>query len=330
MLRSFVPLVLVGVVCLAACKGNKSAHRAAGAPPPSAAMSEVGKASGDGKVGTSFPELAALLPEAADGYRREGEDGHYGRESLFDLINGGAEVYLAQGFRAAVSQRFTKPAAPELIVDIFDMGSSEGAYAAYHHDVREGESGGIGQESELGRSSLFFWKDRYYVSVVAFADTDESRSAVASVGKAVAERIEKPGRRPVLVGWLPRQGLVESHIHYVRSWSLLGSHVAVPEGDLLGLSEDSPGVLARYRRSGTEETMTLLLVRYPSADRAEAARTRLVSGYLSGSDGGVGKAEGGWAAVRVRGELLLAAIGAASAQQAMALLGAVEPPKEEE
>ena len=179
------------VVCAAA------AHAGCKEKPPS--QSNVAESQAPAKPAPKTPSaaftgLTAVLPDKAGGYLPQGEDGRYDRDTLFDLINGGAEVFLALNVRAVISRRYAKAGAPELTVDVFDMGSDADAYGAYHHDIREGKSAGFGNESELGGSSVFFWKDRYYVSVVAFANTDASRTAVVEMGKAVADRIKNAGK----------------------------------------------------------------------------------------------------------------------------------------
>ncbi len=119
-------------------------------------------------------EPASLLPDSIGGYAPQEEDGVYTYDTLFKLIDGSAEVYRSFNIHLAVSRRYGKPGASDIFVDIFDMGSSRDAFGAYHHDVREGEEAGVGHESERMGSVLFFWKDRYYVSILALRETPET------------------------------------------------------------------------------------------------------------------------------------------------------------
>lgn len=268
-----------------------------------------------------------LLPEKVGEYRPSGKDGHYDRDNIFELLDGGAEVLLALNLKAAVSRQYARRGAPDLSVDLFDMGSSNDAFGAYHHDMREGGSAGFGRESELAGSSVFFWKDRYYVSVIAFADTADARDAVKAVGKAVADRIQAPGEIPRIVSGLPPKGLVASQVHYFHTWPLLRSHYPFPTDDLLGLGSDTEGVLARYGQgdAGGEAARTaLFLVRYPSATRAEQGRQRFTAGWLAGADAGIGRTERGWAGIRAKDDWVVGVLDANSAEQVDELLAAVD------
>lgn len=323
-------IALVGPASLSACKGDKPPQRGVesasrgGQGGTGARSLTHGPTKTGGKSAPAFAELAAILPAEVDGYGPEGNDGHYDSNTLFELINGGAEVFLALNVRAVVSRRYSKPGAPELIVDIFDMGSASDAYGAYHHDMREGQSAGLGHESELGGSSLFFWKDRYYVSVVAFADTSKSRDAVVTVGRAVASRIKALGAIPALIATLPPQGLVTSQVHYFHTWPLLKHHFQFTGEDLLGLGKDTEGVLARYRQGDAARMQSILLIQYPSAERAEGAQRRFVAGYLSGAAAEISQTANGWVGFRRRDNELIGVFDASSADQVGALLSAIE------
>ncbi|MBI5534574.1 MAG: hypothetical protein HY898_17745 [Deltaproteobacteria bacterium] len=324
--RAFVSasaLALLAAASLPGCDSKRSAPPDRVGPPEAGANPPGARAG----AGSDVSGLAKFLPPEVGENRPSGEDGHYDRRTIFDLLDGGAEVLLALNLKAAVSRHYVRPGAPELSVDLFDLGSSNDAFGAYHHDMREGASAGFGRESELAGSSVFFWKDRYYVSVVAYANTPEARDAVKAVGKAVADRIQTPGEIPRIVASLPSKGLVPSQVHYFHTWQLLRSHYPFPTDDLLGLGNDTEGVLAHYGQAdaGGEGARTaLFIVRYPSGARAQQGRQRFASGWLPGVDAGIGRTERGWAGVKVSDELVVGVIDASSAEQVGELFAAVD------
>jgi hypothetical protein len=268
-----------------------------------------------------------LLPAEVAGYRASGEDGHYDRDTLFELIDGGAEVYRALNLCAARSRRYLTAEGDEILVDVFDMGSPSDAYGAYHHDMREGPSAGVGNESERLGSSIFFWKGRYFVSVVGLRAEPATRAGVAALAEAVARAISDAGAPPALVARLPSRGLVTSQVHYFHSWRLLGRHYDLGPDDLLQLGPATEGVLARYRfgRDGAGGAPLLLVVRYPDPAAAARGHRRLVAAALPGvaPRGAVRSEARGWAAARHAGALVIAVFEAASAEQALELAGAV-------
>ena len=83
------------------------------------------------------PELARLLPAAAQGWRAAGADEVVDRDGLFQLLDGGAEAYRSLNVRTVIERHYLKPGAPEIVVDVFDMGSSADAYGAWHRSMCE-------------------------------------------------------------------------------------------------------------------------------------------------------------------------------------------------
>lgn len=233
---------------------------------------------------TSFAttdDLRTLFPQEVDAYRLVGEELRYDRATLHELLNGGSEVYLSLNVVTVIHRVYQCDHGPDLLVDVFDMGSANDAFGAYHHDMREGPGAGIGQESELAGSSLFFWRDRYFVSVVARADTAVALEGVIAMATRIAGRIGRDGPFPEVVRWLPEHGLVRSQIHYFHTWQLLGRYYHMPSDNPLLLGDDTEGVIARYRPSGVEAS-TLILIRYPSVERAVRAHARMTEAHAPG------------------------------------------------
>lgn len=255
-----------------------------------------------------------MLPETVHGWVPDGEDGRYDADTLYDYIDGGAEVYRALGVRSVVGRRYVREGAPEIYADVFDMGSAAGAYGAYHHDPREGQPAEIGTESEVQEGALAFWKDRFFVSILAMDTDDETYAAVLEIGRSVDRAIAGSADVPPLVAALPPDGLLADHVRYFRGPMLLNRYVDLGENNPLGLAETTEGVLARYRVAppdGSEPggDQTLLVVEYESAERAELG--------LAGLDRLRAPAgEGSWNGARTRGRFLVAVRGAPAPQAA--------------
>ncbi len=228
--------------------------------------------------------LEEILPDEVRGWYTIDRGRVFDRETLFELIDGSAEVYRSLNVRAVLNRTYQKEGAPNIIVDLFDMGSSADAFGAFHHDIREGEDVGVGSESELQGGSLFMWKDRYFVSAIAFDDDTPTCDALGELGRMVTEAIPGDEGPPDLVGLLPSGGLVKSQIHYFHDQFLFARYLTMPGENPLGLDGDTEGVVARYRTSedGLEKDVTaaLILVRYPSARLAKTAKARLEEAAL--------------------------------------------------
>lgn len=279
-------------------------------------------------------DLADLLPSEVQGWKAEEPDGRYDFDTLYDYINGGAELYRSFNVRAVLARRYEKQGAQPILADVFDMGSSKDAFGAYHHDLREGEEVGIGQQSELLGSSLTFWKDRFYVSIIPFGVGEPIKHAVLELGRAIAQAIPKEGPQPDLFNYLPQEKRLPQ-VHYFHNHACLNTYYFLASENLLNLGQDTEGVLARYAEEHSEEKESnslptiLVLVRYPSAEKAKAACEQFCQAYLPDADErGMARAENGrWAGAQLveqgQDKLLVAVFDGLSREKALALVRAV-------
>jgi len=270
------------------------------------------------------PREAAMFPQEVRGWAPDGPAQRYGPDDLYRYIDGAAEVYRALGVRETLAQRYVKAGAPEIAADVFDMGTPEGAFGAYHHDRRDGTSAGIGQESEQVGPAITFWKGTHYVSVMALEDYADVGAAVQELARALAAALPGAGQPPRLLARLPQDGQIPGRVHWFRDHHLLNRYYFFSDENLLGLGPSAEAVLADYRGAdeGDAPAHHVLLVRYAAPAEAAAALARVRSAYLADADaaGAVRTESGRWSAVAARGELLAAALDAPSRERALALV----------
>jgi hypothetical protein len=106
------------------------------------------------------------FPAEVEGWKWDGIEMKYNSKTLFDYIDGAAELFLAFGFQNLTARRFEKSNQPPITIELYEMGSSEDAYGVFSFD-RQDEAVGIGQGSESGGGLLRFWKEKYFVSIYA-------------------------------------------------------------------------------------------------------------------------------------------------------------------
>ena len=92
----------------------------------------------------------------------------YNRDTLFDYMDGEAEVYMPLGFTLLCTGRFRKPGTDKMIlVEVYDMSTSTGAQAIFDVYTRKGGSDveGIGNAAWTDKAIILFWRDRYFFRV---------------------------------------------------------------------------------------------------------------------------------------------------------------------
>lgn len=267
--------------------------------------------------------LAAVIPRQVEGFAAEGPDATYDRKTIYDYIDGGAEVYLAYDMRGCLSRRYVAPGEPAVVLDLFDMGHSADAFGVFTLD-RDGEPVNIGEDGLAREGWIRFWKGQFFVSIYAERETAGARGAALRLARAIDSGIKEKGGRPKILERLPKGGLQTRSVRYLHSHILLEGYVRLSDENILGLGPDTEVVLSSYVREGKRGR--LLLVSYPDAEMAAVARDR----YLSlrpgsgASKRGTASEDGKWSASSQAGPLVAVVLDAETEPLAETLLKEVE------
>ena len=254
-------------------------------------------------------------PEAA-GWKWDQEVTTFEGESLYDYIDGAAEVYLAYNYQKVSTRRYVKPNQPDIIADVYLMGSSEDAFGVFSLEHQDPEAG-IGQGSEFGGSLLRFWKGRYFVTVLGNGTGKELEEAVLGLGQGLATGIKETGDPPRLLRYLPESlKPAADRVCFVRSHVLLNRCFFISHQNILRLGRDVQAVMARYLRG--KQKVFLLLVRYPAAARARGAYASFRSAYLpeAGPSPAVRTEDGAWTRAELFNNFIVIVFGAGDPAEA--------------
>ncbi len=259
------------------------------------------------------------LPNRIMAWTVEAEDRFFDSITIFDYINGAGDIYRSYNMKKCLSRRYTAAKGPAIILDIFDMGSSEEAFGVFTHD-QEGEPLDVGQDALSRPGWLSFWKDRFFVSIYSEEETVEADSAVKELGRAVASRIMSMGLRPNILLHLPKEGRKPKSIRYFHDNDLLNYHFYLSDENILNLGPETKAVLAEYQVG--KEDAWLLLVSYPDREKGGKAIASVRRHYLIDSDAkGMVKLENGkWSAASLKGNLLMFVLEADGQELAESLL----------
>jgi hypothetical protein len=244
-------------------------------------------------------EIRRGLPERVETWTKAGGDTLYDDRTIFDYINGAAEVYRAYNMQGCLSRRYETPDGQAVILDIFDMGSSEDAYGVFTND-QDGEEIDLGQGAFYRSGWLSMWKDRFFISLYGEQDTEATFAALRSLAEAVSHLIGVEGQKPRILSYLPSEGIRPRSVRFFRDHTVLNRHYYLAGENILNLGPGTSAVLASYERK--EGSARLLILEYPDSEKAKSARAAFLTHYLPEADAsGMALVEDDtWCAARVR------------------------------
>ena len=251
----------------------------------------------------SLNSLRAALPGRINSWTVKSEDRFFDKDTIFHYINGAGEVYRAYNMQMCLSRRYVTPDGPAIVLDIFDMGSSEDAFGIFTHDL-DGEELALGQGALYRPGWLSFWKERFFVSIYAEEETSATEKAVKELGKVISSLIKAHGPMPGILLKLPSDGLQHKSVRYLHHHIVLNYHFYLSDKNILDIGPHTDAALARYQRG--QAHARLLLVMYPNESKAAKALSSLLRHYLPDADPqGLALLENGkWSAAAVKGRLL--------------------------
>jgi len=211
-----------------------------------------------------FPELPGLI----DGWTMTEKLRIDTHDALYDYIDGGAELYISYGFQNAISYRYAKAGQPDVTAEIFDLGSSADAFGLYSQ-TRDKEEKEYGQGSYYISGAQFFWKGKYWVSLITGESTEESVTLLHSLAAYLDGKITETGEPPSILSVLPAEGLMPGGTLYFHHYIWLNAYYFIASENILEVDDNTPAVLAKY--GSPEERHYLLVIRYPDSAKAERA-----------------------------------------------------------
>jgi hypothetical protein len=229
----------------------------------------------------------------------------YDHDHLFNLVDGQADSFFVYGFERVAVQRYQNGDGISLNAEIWQLANPADAFGLFTAG-QAGTAAAIGNEGDSDPGlRLAFWQDRYFVSLSV--DQPVPDETLQAFGKAIVGALPSGGERPAIMSHLPQAGLVERGYIFFHEEMSVQMEVWLGGENLLGLSQETNGVVGRYKLG--EVTARLMVIEYPAASQADKGLKALQGGELSDL-----------VASKTYGNLLGAVFGKVDAAQAQTLL----------
>ena len=216
---------------------------------------------------TYCQSILDLMPGDIEGWTLREPVKVYTPETLYDYIDGGAELYLSYGMKE-VASRIIIQDDNEIRIEIFDMEKPGNAFGVFTH-TRTKDEKIYGQGSQFFTGALIFWKDRYFVAITANDENEPIRKAIKDIATAIEANIQSEGNIPSIVNLLPEDELEPDGFLYFHHYIWLNSYYYISNDNFLNIDSNSDAILAKY--GNNEDRHYLLIVQYPDIESAEKA-----------------------------------------------------------
>ncbi len=218
---------------------------------------------------------AAYLPENINGWETGG-DRTFNEETLYNYIDGGAELFLSFGFTKVFNRIYTCENQAEIIVDIFFMNTSYDAFGVFSHSAGKIEHE-FGQQSQTLEGAVIFWKDNIYVSIMSSPETPESKTTITELARIIEESIPYTGKFPSIIEHLPQKYLAGESIRYFRHYIWQNASCFISNENILNIDQNTQCISAQYNDS--KNKAVLLLIRYSSINDVSIAKDNFIKNY---------------------------------------------------
>jgi hypothetical protein len=162
-------------------------------------------------------KLDQLLPDLDEWIKIEESQTYY-PESLFEYINGAAEIYLSYDFEELiVSQYEEQETKSNVAIEIYDMGANNNAFGIYSAERYPKSSFlNIGLQGYIEEGALNFLAGKYYIKLLCFDCKESSDEILIKFAEKIVVNIDDKGRFPLPLTAFPSEGRIKNTEKYIK------------------------------------------------------------------------------------------------------------------
>jgi hypothetical protein len=201
---------------------------------------------------TAAGDLSGYFPRSGEtpGWKAVEPVVEYIGDDLFQMIDGGAEVYREYGFVRAGSQEIVDDAGHSIMVELYEMSDPGAAYGIFTFKTRgEGRDVQVGNGGRQTDYYLNYWKGKYLATLTGSDTTATTRAGLKTLGGVIEKKITETGEPASLAGKIgPTIEGQKPAVTYVRGPIARNNFYRFGAGDMFACKE---GYVADYGRFTT-------------------------------------------------------------------------------
>ncbi len=161
-------------------------------------------------------ELETLLPDVS-GWEMVEEPQFYFPESLFEYINGAAEIYISYDFqKLAVAQYEAEESSSNVSLEIYDMGIPVTAFGIYSAErFPDNQFIDIGTQGYIEEGTLNFLAGSYYIKMLCFDCGEKWDTYLKDFARRIESKINADHEFPAPVKAFPEKNLIPNSQKFI-------------------------------------------------------------------------------------------------------------------
>jgi hypothetical protein len=146
-----------------------------------------------------FPDIA--------GWKQSGDIQTFSPKTLYEYINGAADLYLASDFEELKVAEYVNEKKASVIAEAYRHRTPRDAFGIYSQErLPDGNFLQVGAQGYIDKNILNFVYGSYYVKLNSFNTGAEDREVLQAMAKKVAEYSGEKGGLPSLLSVFPAEG----------------------------------------------------------------------------------------------------------------------------
>ena len=155
-----------------------------------------------------FPEIA--------GWRQSGEVQTFSPKTLFEYINGDAELYLMYDLQELKVTEYLNEKKASVIIDVYRHRTPTHAFGIYSQErLSNANFINVGAQGYVEEEILNFIAGPYYVKITGYKIESGAQEVLLSFAKKVLENLGEKGTLPTLLNSFPRDGKVKNSEKFI-------------------------------------------------------------------------------------------------------------------
>jgi hypothetical protein len=177
-------------------------------------------------AGADNGSMLSILPAGGcgEGWVMEEKPALFSVDTLFDHINGEAELYFPYGFDTLATARYVEKATSgsPFVADIYRMGSLLNAFGIWsNYRKAEAPACDVGADCFRSSSQLLFYQDRYFVRLQATDTPPPGQDVFLACGRIISAKLPPGKNRPAELDMLNVPSIAPKTERYIAQ-SVLG------------------------------------------------------------------------------------------------------------